>query len=628
MRRKWKNPFAADRRKDFSDGYDYSSPAAREETVRLLLHRAAEGRRVFEEYWRRMRAYYDGEHEIAKHNAAFARENDIPWQAAQSTDGYIHVESQIDAALPDFEFLPRGDDDAEKVRQRERVVRYITERNDLAYKNARNERRLGVLGTAVWKVCWDDAFRSGGLSGEVMIDAPRPQEIYPDPVASSVDECEYIGYVYRMHKEKVRRLFGKELAARGIALAALTRTDGEDVFDPEGYAADCGQDTVRVTEWWFRQKQDGEEDVVFDDGENKRTVHYAYKAGDVALCILLGGCEVRYIPKYWKNTGFTSFPFVLYDRIPRDRSLWGKSELEAILPFIDAADREIAFAQLNAAFCSNDIIVAEENALCDDASLDNAPGAIWKLRPGMMGKIQRLGNTSYQESYLHANYDKWRRLMEETTGNFNVNQGNEPQNVTTATGIALLNERSKNRGALKRIDKSAGFSRLYELCDKTALEYYDDGRIRLIGAASPEGKVFRAADYLRRNESGDVYLPEVDVRVRIGDGLAASKAFTLSAVGTLMNTAITADNYPLVKSYMELVDLPMRKEICDKLEETFGTGKKRESAFDAAATLAALLGEEGLVNSTQNTGSEGTAHGRQNERNGGDGLGEDLAAER
>ena len=60
------------------------------------------------------------------------------------------MESQIDPILPDFEFSARGDDDGGKAKQREKLVRYIRDRNDMDYKNSRNERRLGILGSAVW----------------------------------------------------------------------------------------------------------------------------------------------------------------------------------------------------------------------------------------------------------------------------------------------------------------------------------------------------------------------------------------------------------------------------------------------------------------------------------------------
>ncbi len=581
----FRNTFLKRKSPGAASDYDYSSAFAREDTVARLLSHAKQAKYEISQYWKKMRSYYDGNHQTDIFSDSFCSFNDLPFKVAKSSDGYIHVESQIDASLPEFEFSPRSAEDSDKAKQREKVVRYICDRNNLEFKNSRNERRLGILGSAVWKVCWDASVNEDGVEGEVMIDNPRPQEIYPDPTAAFIDDCEYIGYVYPVHKEKARREFSDELSARGISFDEIYAYEdtSKNVFptgDSENFSQDVASDVLTVTEWWFRQPYDGEADVEsVVDGE-KRTIHYTYKAGDIALSVLIGNIEVRYIPKYWQETDCKMFPFVIYDRIPQEKTLWGKSELEAIIPFIDAADREIAYAQLNSAFSSNDIIVAEENALCDDSTLDNSPGAVWKLRPGMMGKVQRLGNSAYSESYLHANYDKWRYLIEQTTGNFTINQGNEPSRVTTATGIALLNERAKNRSSLKKIDKSAGFARLFELCDRTALEYYDDGRVIFAGAASGEDFIYRYGDY-RKVSDGKSYIPRVDVRIHIGDGLANSKAFTISAISSLISTPITADNYRLVKSYLELIDLPMRKEICDTLDEKFG---KSQGELAASAT--------------------------------------------
>ncbi len=585
--------------------YDYGDTLAREETVSRLFAGAASAKEDAVRYWRRMKAYYDGPHGNAAVSAVFEEKNGMPFCAAQAPDGYIHVESQIEPGLPEFEFSPRNAEDAAKAKQREKLVRYICDRNELDRKNAGNERRLGILGSAVWKVFWDETegFDTYNEGGDVSVTAPDPAQIFPDPAASSVDECEYIGYSYRIHREKARRLFEKELKERGVDFSdvleeekggGFSREDGSP-FVYDGYDPDS--ETVRVTEWWFRQPVDGECDIPVrsKDGKTHR-MHFVYRAGDIALTVLLGKYEVRYIPKYWKCTGCNMFPFVIYDRLPREGSLWGRSELEAIIPLIDAADRELAFAQYNSAFSSNDIIVAEEDALCEDSSLDNSPGAVWKLHTGKMGKVQRLGNGAYAEGYLHSNYDRWKNMMQEATGNFAVSQGNEPHAVTTATGIALLNERAKSRSSIKKIGKTAGFKRLYELCDRTALEFYDDGRVVFINDGEGD-LVYRRADHQRKKTDGAEYFPCVDIRIHVGDGLANSKAFTVSCLASLLNTTITEDNYRIVKGYLELCDIPNRVEICDVLDKKYG-------GVGAASEGTALPTDVFGTEKTENGGAE------------------------
>ena len=333
---------------------------------------------------------------------------------------------------------------------------------------------------------------------------------------------------------------------------------------------DISDDTVAVTEWWFRQPSDGSEYVKSIVDGKEVNVLYKWRAGDIALSVFLGDREIRYIPKYWQNTVCNMFPFVIYTKIPDDETVWGKSELEAIIPLIDASDRELSYAQLNSAFSSNDIIVAEENALADDGELDNSPGAVWKLRPGMMGKIQRLGNGGFSQNNQYSNSSFWRDIMKDTTGNYELNQGVEPTRVTTASGIALLNERAKNRQMMKKVIKAEGFRRLYDLIDRTALEYYDDERIIEIGAADENGKIYRFDEIAVFGDEDSAYIPVVDVKIHVGDGIANSKAFTVQALSELIKVPVNEDNFRLMQSYVELIGLPMRGQICDALEKKYG----------------------------------------------------------
>lgn len=552
------------------NGYDYSDSYRREETASALLDEAASAKDRVKAYWKRMRRYYDGVHDINSSTSSFYAENNIPWRAAQSTDGYIHVETQIEPDIPDFEFSPRCSDDAEKAKQREKIVRYVLDNNDMEYKNSRNERTLGICGSAVWKVCWDSAKRDG-FNGDVCIESPMPDQIYPDPTAADVDSCEYIGYVYKMHSERAKRVFADDFRMYGTDISECMRAY-TDCAVMSGYSEAFdgdGNGTVTVTEWWFRQPTDGKlTKKVISDGAEK-SISYSWKSGDIALCVFINGREVRYVPKYWTGTSFNCYPFVIYNRIPGDRSIWGKSELEQIIPLIDAKDRELAYAQLNLAYNANDIILAEENAFSDGELPDNTPGAVWKLRPGMMGKVQRLGNTAAYANSLYNGCSYWKSLIEDTTGNFEISQGKEPSSVTTATGIALLNERSQTRKSLKSIDRSAGFKRLFALIDATALEYYSDGRVISL-SDDKDGIVFRYSEFTsRKPDSPNAYIPSVDVIIHTGNAAASSRALTVYALNTLMGMKITKDNYILAKAYVNAINIPERAQICEFLDARF-----------------------------------------------------------
>lgn len=531
----------------------YSTRKAREDTIKLLLDDAKCAKSGAEQYFQKMKSYYDGTHLTESQTGAFLADASLPWKPATVPDGYMHVESQIDADMPDFEFLGREESDAEKAKVREEVVRYVCDGADLESKNAINERRLNLYGTAVWKLSVD----VGELGAEIDINAPSPETIYPDPSASTLDECEYVGYVYSMSRVKAERIFGYDLRKNGTSIGEIMSEDGKEI----GLS-----DTVEIVEWWYKQPTDGEGECEYVIDGNVETRPCPYNAGDIAFSIVIGGREIRNVPKFWQRTDYNKYPFVLVNKTPRDGSLWGKSELEPIIPLIDAADRQLALAQLNTAFAANDVVVYEENAFSSDSYPNNAPGAVWKMRPGMVDKVKRLGGLVGENAAHYEIVEKYRTLMKDALGNYDYLQGSAAAKVTTATGLALLSDRASKRMNAKNVCKKAGFERLYRLIDYFALELFDDDTVRRI--VGDDAEIYGFGE--------DGYLPEVDVRVSVGDGVDNSRSFTLSALSDLINMDVTRENYPIVRAYISALGIPERAEICASLDERFKTEEGEE----------------------------------------------------
>ncbi len=525
--------------------YHYEEASERERRFEGLLLEAKTAKSGIAEYWKRMRDYYDGTHESAKETGRFLSDMSLPWVPASVPDGYLHVENQIEAEVPDFEFSARGDKDAEKAAIRERIVRYAVHNADLSMKNTVNERRLHLYGSAVWKV-------GVGLGdfgeAEILIENPAPEAVFPDPAAGTLDECEFVAFCYRLRTERAKRIFANDLMQNGTDLDMILRAKkgSRRLFEDTEAVAD----TIEITEFWFRQESDGE--AVGSDG-----VRYAYRAGDIALSILAEGTEIRYVPKFWSKSGYRKYPFVIYQKIPREGSIWGKSELEAILPLIDAADRQLAFAQLNTAFFANDILLYEENAFAPDSYPENRPGAIWKVRQGMSDKVKRLGGLAGESAVHYEIADRYRVMMKEALGNFDFLQGDSTTRVNTATGLALLGDYANKRTEAKNAGKKAGFERLYRLIDAMAMEVFSEEKLRAI------------TDREMLPDMPD-YLPTMDVCVSIGDGIQHSRSMTLAALETLCTMDISNENYPVVRAYLNVLGIPERLELIARYDEKFG----------------------------------------------------------
>lgn len=561
-------------------GYDYSDREHRETTVQDLFLRAKSARTVRESEWQRYNDYYNGIHDVTAETLAYCRENDLPWVPANVPDAWILVESQVDPSVPEPEFHGRDTDmDSKKAKQREFAVRYISENNRLSDMNTRNERRLLKLGDAFWKAYWDPEMRCGINEGDIRIKDIPVDAIFPDPSIrdGTIQDGQYLDYVYRIHKVKFCQMFRRELDELGITQEDILSQDYMErtgIFDLTT-AVDDQDDTVQVLEHWFRQPVESKD-------KNGNTV----PAGAVGCSIQAGGRELRYIPNYWEKTCRQNhlFPFVHYWRIQDENQIWNKSELFPVMDMIDAADRKLSMGILNDAFMANDILLVEDGALADGTEITNEPGAVVKLKQNAMGRVQRLGGL---QSIANAavGVDWFKGQIERATRNYDTSMGKEAQRITTATGMAMLRADAQSQEDIKKADRNAGFERLYELLDWLALEFYDDGRMLFIGAdpshdRPAEAMTFNSNDLSQvmpavRDLSGEIvreswtYWPKVDVTITASDSVTKSKAQTLQVLQALTQAQVTPENWRLFAAQLDLLDIPGKQEIIDQWQQQF-----------------------------------------------------------
>ena len=592
-------------------GYDYSTREAREVTVSELFHRARNARTAVEAEWQRYNDYYNGVHDVTAETMEFCRDNDLPWVPANMPDPWIMVESQIDPNVPEPEFHGRDDDmDSAKARQREFAVRYIVENNRLTDMNTRNERRLLKLGDAFWKAYWDGEMRCGVNEGDIRIKDVPVEAVFPDPSVrdGTIQDGQYLDYVYSLHKVRFCQLFKKELSELGITQEDILSQDyvGRTGLFDMTTAIDDMDDTIQVLEHWFRQPE-----------ETKDKNGNAVPAGAVACSIQAGGRELRYIPNYWERTGAQNklFPFVHYWRIQDENQIWNKSELFPILDLVDAADRKLAMGILNDAFLANDILLVEEGALADGTELTNEPGAVVKLKPNAMGRVQRLGGVQSMAN-ASVGIDWFKGQIERTSRNFETALGREPARTTTAAGLYLLRSDARSQSDIKRADRNAGFERLYELLDWLALEFFDDDRMLFIGADKEKEREaqkmrFNADSFAMdmpevRDLKGNVvreswrYWPKVDVTITAGDSVIKSKAATLQALQALTASQITPEHWKLFAAQLEVLDIPGKQDIIADWEQRFAQQPAQETIPPGAEmTGAGAPAGEGLPGSVR-----------------------------
>ena len=556
--------------------YDYTTEEGRVATAEWLFEQAKNERTAVEDGWVRNEGYYSFVHAAAAEMREALEEQGIDWTPAVVPDPFIQVESQLVPEVPQPEFHGRDDDaDGEKARRREFAVRYIMEENRINDMNTSNERRLRKLGDAFWKAYWDETMPCGEQSGNIRIKDVSPEDFYPDPTAGreGLEACEYVDYVYTMHKLKFWRLYHDVLEKKGILLEDLLQTQyrvEDGLFEPVTSGTFARDDMVQILEHWYRNPCDTEE----------------APAGAIGCTMQAGGVEIKWIPNYWEKTGRQCrlFPFIHYWCIRDETQFWNRSELDPILSLVDAADRQIAIGQLNDAMMANDIVLVEEGALADGSEFTNVPGAQVTVKQGRMGGVARLGGLNNGIQSVSA-VNWFLDQIQRTSRNYDSNNGRETARVTTASGLLQLRGDAETQQKLKKADRDAGFCRLYELLDWLALEYFDDDRLLFIGAKKkgeqPQSLTYNGDDFARRagvrvdmltaavTDEGFDYYPRVDVTVTAGDGLSKNPATTVEVLDKLAASQITADNWELLAAELEYLDIPQKQEIIEGWRRKF-----------------------------------------------------------
>lgn len=523
--------------------YDMSTKEARQIQVKKDFERAKTEKNPYTAKMVEYNNYYNNKPYTEIQARELQKKLGINFKPPVLPDGYIQVESQLDITVPTAQFTGREGLPPQKAKEREEVAEYILYNNNVDELNLDNERGLNITGNAFFKVSWDGSIQCMGAIGDIVIGNPDGANIFPDPNAYDVDDCEFLAYAFRQHRRKLRREHG--------AIIDNITNDGErtttEIYGDNQNQSTMDDETLLVIEYWYRDDE-----------------------GDIACSIQVNYVEVKHIPKYWVNTrhsGNKMYPIVKYGKIPVVKSFWDKGEIETIKDLIDAGNREFITAILNDAFMANDITLVERGALAEGEEMHNTPGAVIETNIGKIDAVRRLGGVSQNGGILEM-ISFIHEKIQETNGNYDSAQGKEPIRVTTASGIAQLNEKADARKVTKKAGRTEGFKRLYQLVDWSALEFYNMDRMIMIGADQPDAprnpKMFNSTNHAQMD--GEVpYYPKVDVRIDAGDGIKKSKAFTLQATQELAQTVVTPENLAIVLSQVDLLDMPNKDEIKNQM---------------------------------------------------------------
>lgn len=552
--------------------YNYKTKADREETVKLLSNKAKTARQPYDKIWATCYNYYDGIQQKWDELAEGIDKIEYFQKHAVLTEPYIQVESQINPNVPEPEFYARDNEtDKDKVKQRKYVVDYVLSLNDIKGQNTAAERNIKICGNSIYKVYYNAQI------DDISIDLINTDDLFPDPMARTLGQCEYVDYIYYMHKRKFAREYKEEIKKAELDSNDFTinNTASTQTFSN---ISDCKEDEVQILEHWYKD----------DDG-------------DIACSVMVGGVEIKHIPKYWVNTGRQNklYPFVHIYETKDIRKFWSPPQLETIIPLIDEMNEILEAGIENIKLMSAGKWVAEEDSLSDETELTDERGQVVWYKAGKQPPRRDEGLKLLTGTIENINF--LQEKIERTLRNYDISVGKEPVRTTTAAGLAQLGAAAKEQTNVKEYDKKQGFKRMFELIDWSGLEFYNDDKMIFIGVPEYENKqgalsnldpksgdIFfkynsndiKKAEYIKDDNGQtvtdkdgkpliDYYYPRVDCDIHASNGLDKSKNFTVQVLQSLIETPITPENYKIVVKLIDELEIPQTDEIINEITERF-----------------------------------------------------------
>lgn len=142
------------------------------------------------------------------------------------------IESQVDTNLPSPKVTPRREQDEDKAKIIEDMLRNELDRLPMEEINDRLSRTVPIQGGAAFLLEWDDTITTPRTVGELVVSAIHPKQLIPqDGVTSGVEDMDYIILAQPQTKEYIRRRYGKTLEHESEEEPEIRGADGESTAD-------------------------------------------------------------------------------------------------------------------------------------------------------------------------------------------------------------------------------------------------------------------------------------------------------------------------------------------------------------------------------------------------------------
>ena len=396
-----------------------------------------------------------------------------------------------------------------------------------------------VYGNAVWFVQWDG---KDGEYGNISIKPIDPFNIFPDPLAESIDNSEYLVYATYRNANQIKQQFPEKASAiEGSRITMSELVAERDNNDTQ----DANQ--VLILEMWCRDWTTMDETV---EGGKK----LKYPKGRVITCLPELGILLSDKKNPYKDG---KFPFILMKNYDIPFEFWGVGEVEQIMSpqlYISELTNQIID---NAKNTANMQWIIDKNSGIGQGKLTNRPGLVIRKTPG--SEVRR-DTPPQMPVYVREQIEILKKDIQDISGVFDSLKGEQQGSITAASAILALQEASQARIRLKIKLMENSLSELSQMVYSRMQQFWKLDR--WVRVTDVEGNpMFKQIGI-------QVLQNDYDLKVMAGSTMPVNRNAMLDLMIRLAQTN-GEDGLPLVdrKAVLEFLPSGDKKAITDRFAE-------------------------------------------------------------
>lgn len=333
---------------------------------------------------------------------------------------------------PKFEAIPVTKDAVRYCNDVNTIMSYEWHRTGMKQKCIANSIYTLCIGTSVFMLPY--SFDGDNPEGDVEPVAVNPFNLYPDPLATCVEDAEYIMYATYVHENILKQRYTdrvEDIEGGDIQYSELAPNKSENAkIDNQ----------VLLIECWCRDYT-SMEDVEDEEGNKAQTLKYPLGR------VIIAAPELGIIFEDKENPYETGrFPFFLFKDIDVPFRFWGEGEIKWLLSPQKAINDLSNQIIDNAKHTANMQWIVDKTAGIPKGQLNNRPGLIIRKNPG--SEVRRDSPPS-MPMYVSEMISRLENNIEVISGVHDVTRGRNPGGIESGTAILALQDAAQTRIRLK-----------------------------------------------------------------------------------------------------------------------------------------------------------------------------------